>query len=290
MTSDSAEISRRALLGAGALAGAAAFSVLLGEDSPAEAALGAELPGLTYIGLDAYAFWPTNAQDRVYQDVTGSQPLNTPNWIRAPLPLPAGSVIRQISVSYIGQPIMEINERLMFSGTAATAPTQVFQKAFTTSMGGAFASTENLAVPVVIKSGHTYTVGAFCSAGMSILGVQIGYRPPVAGFAASTRANPRIFNSETQGGPLLVGTSRKVSTGGGGSLSAIVNVTTRKSNGPGYIACFAAQQSNLPSVSFTKDHNCENLVIVPLTESGAFNLLAFGNATHATVDLVGFLR
>jgi hypothetical protein len=178
---------------------------------------------------------------------------------------------------------MVINERLF--SDRATAPTQVFQKAFTASMAGHLP--RQSAVPVVIKSGHLHG-RRLLLCGRS--GVQIGYRPPVAGFAASTRANPRIFNSETQGGPLLVGTSRKVSTGGGGSLSAIVNVTTRKSNWPGYIACFAAQQSNLPSVSFTKDHKCENLVIVPLTESGAFQSTGVWKRHHATVDLAGFLR
>jgi hypothetical protein len=290
MTGNHSDVSRRALLGAGAIAGAAAFTILLGEESPAEAALGAELPGLTYIGIDAQAFWPTKAQDRIYQDITGSQPLSAPDRIWAPLSLPAGSVVKQLSASYVGQPIMEINERLMFSGTPATAPTQVFQKAFPFGPGGAFASTENLSAPVVIRSGHTYTVSAFCSAGVSVLGVQIGYRPPVAGFAASTRANPRIFNSDTQGGPLLVGTARVVSTGGGGNRHAVVNVTARKSNGPGYLACYAGQQSNLPSVSFINGHNSENLVIAPLKSDGTFKLLAFGNATHATVDLVGFLR
>src|SRR5689334_3730760 len=116
MTGDFADVSRRAVLGAGALAGAAAFAVLLGDHSPAEAALGAALPGLTYMGIDAQAFWPTKAQDRIYQDATGSQPLNAPDRIWAPLQLPAGSVVKQMSASYVGQPFMEINERPMFSG------------------------------------------------------------------------------------------------------------------------------------------------------------------------------
>src|SRR6478736_4053168 len=86
-------------------------------------ALSPNVAGLVYQNIDAQAFWPefgmaagnpATAQ-RVYADATGSQPgaVNTRIW--APLPIPVGSIIFQISAAYQGQPIIEISKRTLFS-------------------------------------------------------------------------------------------------------------------------------------------------------------------------------
>jgi hypothetical protein len=287
MTQDISDFSRRTLLGAGVLAGTAAVSALLGEMSPAKAALATDTPGLTYVGVDAQAFWPSVASDRYYDDAigTGTTVSNTRIW--APLHLPLGSVIRQISISYYGQPIMEISSRSM---TAGGAPTPLFQQTVPAS-GGLGTATYDLTSPVLVQSAHTYTTGAFLTAGASIVGVQIGYSPPTLGFHPATRANPRIFDTTVSGGPLVVGAPRSVFTGGKGMVRAVVNISAKQAAGAGYIACYkGAAASTLPSVPFAAGLVSENLVIAPLNAGGAFSLLAYGNNTHAAVDLVGFLR
>lgn len=279
------DFSRRALLGTGVLAGTAAVGALFGETSPAEAALGADIPGLTYVGVDAQAFWPNVAADRIYQDATGTSSA-TQGRIWAPLHIPAGSLIRQISVSYRGQPIVEISERSLAVGGA---PTPLFQQTVPAS-GGVATVTYDLTSIILIKSGYTYTADAYLLAGASIFGAQLGYSPPTLGFQPSTRANPRIFDTGT-GGPLVAGVPQHVQTGGKGVARAVVNISAKQAAGPGYISAYrGATASPFPAVPFASGIVSENLVIVPLTHGGVFNILANGHDTGATVDLVGFLR
>src|SRR6266508_915313 len=128
-------MSRRTFTGLGAAAGVtAAISVLpgvpalagpprvtpLASGELAQKALGPVNPALTYPTLDAFAFFndstiPPNA--RVYQDITGVQPLNPSERLSASLPIPGGSTIFQLNVAYQGQPIMEIWKRSMVTPT-----------------------------------------------------------------------------------------------------------------------------------------------------------------------------
>ncbi len=94
---DSGVTRRNALLGLGAVAGAAAvvsaipfradaggLASILSQASAAD--LGPTIPGLTYVGIDAFAF--TTAQpgaQRIYQTATGMQPSPASNNIWAPL-------------------------------------------------------------------------------------------------------------------------------------------------------------------------------------------------------------
>jgi hypothetical protein len=192
-------ITRRTALGLGlaagttaAIAGTNALRNEFVSAAPlAPQALAAPIAGARYLGIDAYAFFPDKAADRVYQDLTGSQPVTPGRRIWAPLPLPAGSIIVQLSASYQGQPIMEISRRPLFSGTAATAPAQVFQQSMNPSPGGPFAS--SVVVPnLEIDREATYTISAYCSAGTSVIGASVGYLEGFTPFRGTVPRRPTM--------------------------------------------------------------------------------------------------
>jgi len=176
---------RDALIGLGAVAGAAAAVTVLPFTANAagsvpsvvpaqsEELVGAAIPGLTYVGLDAFGFFDDDGE-RIYNTLTGSQPVAANRRIWAPLMLPAGSVVYQMNVGYQVQPIAEISRRPINPSNPAVQPAQVFQKTLQASPGGPFSSTENLATPVTIQADSTYMVSFFCGPGSSVFGCTIG--------------------------------------------------------------------------------------------------------------------
>ncbi|MCU1365830.1 MAG: hypothetical protein JWN39_1469 [Ilumatobacteraceae bacterium] len=304
---------RNLLLGMGAVAGAAAGAGLLTSEtfaassSPARTTLpafhphpevlAAQIPGLTYLTIDAQQFWPSTAAQRVYQDTTGSQP-NPNDRLWAGLPLPVGSVIYQISVGYQTQPIIEISRRKITQPNPATAPIQVYQKSLPLSPGGPTSSTVNLTgtgaeAPVLIEADSSYTISAFCTAGSSIFNVQIGYVPPTQSFVPFT-GTPRVFDSRlaANGPKFTINDERTIDLGIAGARTAIINLTvTETGAGGGFVAVFPA---NIPypgnsSINWTAaDQNVANGVITSVDATGKIKVRA-NNATHIVIDRIGFM-
>src|SRR5215207_4495560 len=122
LTNESLSMSRRTFAGLGAAAGAtAALATLPGVPAIAgpptvtpiatgltrPEALGTVNPALTYMTLDAFAFFNDTTvapNTRVYADNTGVQPIPSSNRLSASLPIPTGSTIFQLNVAYQGQP------------------------------------------------------------------------------------------------------------------------------------------------------------------------------------------
>ena len=298
---------RNLLLGIGAVAGAAAGAGLLtgGEtfaaSSPARTALpsahphpevlGAAIPGLTYIAIDAQQFWPSTGP-RVYADATGSQPTSPEVRIWAGLPLPAGSVIYQISLSYQTQPIIEISRRKLNPANPAVAPTQAFQQTVPLSPGGPVSTTINLATPVTIESDSSYTVSAFCGAGSSVFNVQIGYLPPTQSFVPLGSAiPPRIFDS--RGGPkFAINEERTVDLGIPGARTAIINLTVTETVGAGFVAVFPADLATWPgnsSINWSGPNQDQaNGVITRVDATGKIKVRA-SSGTHVVIDRIGYM-
>jgi hypothetical protein len=286
------ELSRRAVLGMGVAAAAGGAAMVLGTTSGGVAAdagvsqiLAATSPSLSYLGIDAYAFFD-DLGDRLYQTLTGTQTSdNTLDRIWAPLGLPAGTILREIAVCYQGSPIVEISRRPFFDGVQATIPAQVFQQTFPDGPGGP--NTTTRAINVTIDPSFTYTLSAFLSPGDSILGVRLGY---LGGFVPFTGASPRILDTRVagQGPALAVNVPRKVTLGLPGR-AAILNVTAAEPTGRGNIAAYAGNIAfpGNSSVNFAGDRNTANLVIVSMDPTGAINLRAAFASTHVVVDRIG---
>ncbi len=297
---------RNLLLGAGAIAGAAAGAGLLTNPASAASApkritlptvsprpevLGAAIPGLTYVSIDAQQFFGSGNEGRIYQDITGTQPFTYPGRIWAGLHLPAGSVVYQLNVGYQGQPIAEISKRLVTQPNPATPPTQVFQKTLLAGPGGPFSSTENLATPVTIEANASYNVSFFCSTGQSVFNVTIGYLPPTQSFVPLPAAvTPRIFDS--RGGPkFAINEEKTVDLGIPGARTAIINLTVTETVGAGFVAVFPADVTYPGNSSINwsgPNQDIANGVIVRVDSAGKIKVRA-SNSTHVVIDRIGYM-
>ncbi len=292
---------RDALIGLGAVAGAAAAVTVLPFTAnaagsvpsvvPAQSSelVGDAIPGLAYVGIDAFGFFG-DAGTRIYQTLTGSQPTAANTRIWAPLMLPAGSVVHQMNVGYQGQPIAEISRRLVTQPNPAVQPGQVFQKTLQASPGGPFSSTENLATPVRIEADSTYTASFFCGPGSSVFGCTIGYLPPTQSFVPFT-GTPRVL--DTRGGVKLgPGEERVVDLGIPGARTAVINLTVTETVGAGYVAVFRADIAwpGNSSINWSgANQNIANGVITPVDATGKIKIRGGDGSTHVIIDRIGYL-
>jgi hypothetical protein len=170
--SPSPDLSRRTLIGALTAAGAFGAVAATGVAGPVHAAapgdqteaLDPTVSGLVYVPIDAFAFDTAQAAAtpyRLYQQVTGMQPSSAPGYVQASLPIPIGSVVKQINVSFQGQPIVSIDRR-NFADAAFTPITDLF---FGAAGGGV--KTASFTTSADISHGASYAVRVFCSAGDS---------------------------------------------------------------------------------------------------------------------------
>ena len=304
-------VSRRGMiLGLGAAAGAVAGAGLISTEAAATSAVpristslrpeavSPPIPGLTYIAIDAQQMWPTVASTRVYQDITGTQgPPNDRIW--AGLPLPVGSVIKQISVGYQTQPILEISRRPITPAIPAVAPAQVFQKTLTMSPGQGFSSTELITPNVTIEQDFSYMLSFFLGPGSSVFNASIGYTPPAAppqqAFFPFTGSTPRVLDTRDPGplsGKLLANEERTVDLGITGARTAVINLTVTQTGGAGYVAAFPANitwPGNSSVNWYEPNSDLANGVVVALDPTGKIKIRGGGGAnTHVVIDRIGY--
>jgi len=300
-------MSRRTFAGLGAAAGATAAAALL-PAVPALAgppqvtpfvatasspqALATPNPALTYMTLDAFAFFndsTTGTNQRVYQDITGVQPLNANERLSASLPLPAGSTIFQLNVAYQGQPIMEIWKRSM---TTPVPYGPAFQQTVPAG-GGPQTVTFDLATPIVVDPGSTVAVRFFATAGASVLGVTVGYTPPSRSFVPFTGANPRVLDTRVTGGKLANGEERTIALELPGAGGAVINLTVTETEGNGgFVAVFPAGvpwPGNSSINWFGPNQNLANGVITAVNSAGQITIHGGAASTHVVIDRIGFL-
>jgi hypothetical protein len=283
-----------ALPGVPAVAGPTAITPITTDTSDefGTQALGAVNPALTYVMLDAFAFFndSTNGTNtRIYQDITGVQPLLANERLSAALPIPCGSTIHQLNVAYQGQPILEIWKRSM---TAPTPYAPVFQQTVPAGSGPQ-TTTFNLVTPVVVEQGVTVAIRFFATAGASVLGVTVGYTPPTQGFIPLTGATPRIFDTRTGGGKFAAGEQRVVALAFPGARGAVLNLTIPETEGNGgFVAVFPANIAwpGNSSINWTSpNQTLANGVITAMDPAGQIRILAGGARTQVIVDRIGWL-
>jgi hypothetical protein len=300
-------MSRRAFAGLGAVAGAtaamAAFPAVPALAGPPTVtpyvagglrpeALGTPNPALTYMTLDAFAFFndsTTGTNQRVYQDNTGVQPLIANTRLSASLPIPTGSAISQLNVAYQGQPIMEIWKRSM---TTPVPFGPIFQQSVPLG-GGPSTATFNFASPIVVDPATTVSVRFFATAGASVLGVTIGYTPPAQSFIPFTGGAPRVLDTRITGGKLADGEQRIVNLGFPGARGAVINLTVTETEGNGgFVAVFPAGipwPGNSSINWFGPGQNVANGVITAMNASGQITIRGGAASTQVVIDRIGFL-
>ncbi|MCU1359344.1 MAG: hypothetical protein JWN99_633 [Ilumatobacteraceae bacterium] len=295
---DAGAVSRRGLIGAAAALGAGAV-VALGATPVSARPIGVPRPevlgtmnsALTYLPIDGLAFftYSTAGNDtRIYQDATGVQPATFNTRIATSLPLPVGSVIRQLNIAYQGQPIVEITRRDM---VAPNPPTMQIQQSLAAG-GGAKTQTLDLTTAIVIEPGGTYSLQFFCTAGSSVLGVTIGYQPPTQGFQPFIGADPRALNTRNTGGKLTANEERIIPLGFAGARGAVLNVTVADTEGAGFIAVNRAGIAWPGNSSLNWNATGQllsNGVTTALDENGSIVIRGGVNSTHVIVDRIGWL-
>jgi hypothetical protein len=286
-------VSRRGLIAGAAALGAGIVALTpaghVHAAPPPTEAIGTQSNGLTYLQLDALAFFPYTVA-RVYQTSTGVQPVTTPNYIATPLLLPVGSVVTEISVAYQVQPILTIMRRQMSN---PDPPVDVFTPISLAAGGGAKTQTVSLPTPVTIEYGSTYTLQFFCSAGDSVLGATVGYLPPTRAFIPYQGLNPpRVLDTRESGGIFSPGEERTLALGFPGARGAVLNVTATGTEGSGFVAVFRADIAWPGNSSLNWDHagqNIANGVITDVDAAGQIKIRAGANRTHVVVDRIGWL-
>ena len=289
---------RNALIGAAAAAGAVAvvsaspfkagassLEAILAQESVAD--LGPNIPGLTYLGIDGQTFWPDVAANRIWANNTGSQSNSGDTRVWAGLPIPAGSVIHQLHVSYQGTPTAQIAKRSI--ATPGGAPGAPYTKQLAAG-GGPKAVTEVVSPAVTLTADSTYTLSFLTGPGNSVMGVIVGYLPPTQGFVPFA-GTPRVL--DTRGGAKLApGAEITVDLEMPGARSAVLNVTVTQTDLAGYVAVFPADIAwpGNSSVNWSApNQNVANGVITKVDPTGKIKIRGGDAATHVIVDRIGYM-
>ena len=261
-------------------------------------ALGATVPGLTYVTVDATAFHPydyfpgAGGQRRI-EDATGVYLINKPGRLATPLHLPVGSVIYQINLSYHGNPIVEVFKRDFVTTPQTWGP--VFQQTAPNVPSGTGTHTVNLPTPVTIEQAASYSLQFYSATASSdgVFGMTIGYLPPTAGFVPFGGATPRVYDSRTTGAKLGFQQELVVDLGNPGVRGALFNLTVTDTENGGFVAAFAdgvAYPGN-SSVNYSgTGQTVANGVVSAVAANGRIKLRGGGpaGAAHVIVDRLGW--
>lgn len=288
---------RQIIAGAGA---AAAGAAVLGAGLPGRAgavapaavplALDAPITGLTYINIDALGFRTAAAGTNGWysDDTSGTGALNPGYPLSAPLPLPVGSVIKQLNFAYQGTPVAFIYERPLITPQSP----QAFVNQPLAAGGGP--KTQTIAVDLTIKAGSTYAIRLNVDPGDSIYGVTIGYMPPPQGFVPFTGSNPRALDTRS-GAKIGAGEERTLDLTAFGAVgrAAVLNLTAADAGGYGYLSVYSADLAAWPGNSSlnytTAGQTIANGVIATLGAGNKIKIRAGETSVHAVVDVIGYL-
>jgi hypothetical protein len=205
------------------------------------------------------------------------------------LPIPCGSVIHQINVAYVGQPILEIWKRPLAAPTPYQTP---FQQSLPAGAGQKTASYD-LVPPIIVEANTTMAVRYYTSAGATVFGVTVGYVPPTQSFIPFTGGPPRIVDTRLGAGKLLPSEERIIALGMAGARSAVINLTVTGTEGDGgYVAVFAGDIAwpNNSSINWTgAGQNIANGVITAMDPFGQIRIRGGSAKTHVIIDRIGWL-
>ena len=295
-------LTRRTFAGLGIAAGAAAVTGFPAVPAVAGApsvtpiataqpeAFGSINPALTYLQIDALAFFTYDfGEDRYFVDTTGVQSATSGHYLAAPIPIPCGSTIYEVNISYRSAPICEIRLRDQITVTPFTTP---FQKTLPNSVNAA-QITYPLNPGITIGNRTSALFAFYSSGGSALYSVTIGYTPPTQGFIPFGGTDPRVLDTRSTGGPLHPGEERVIDLGFAGARGAVVNLTvTNTGAGGGYVAVFPANIAwpGNSSINWTgANENIANGVITALDPSGRIKIRGGATPTDVVIDRIGWL-
>lgn len=312
-------VSRRGmLLGLGAAAGAVAGAGLIATESHAASAVprissslrpeavGAPVPGLTYVSYDCLQFYGRDSaggQSRYYDTLTGVGLMSPPGYIFCPLNLPVGSKIMQVNVAYHKQPILQIQRRPLnapgpgdpvdVSSSKIVGVNLPFDAANPVSASVNFSGVE-------IEKGYSYVIAFYLGSdgGHTIYNAEVGYAPPAASqqaFFPFTGSTPRVLDTRDPGpltGKLGPDEERTVDLLISGAKTAVINLTVTQTGNAGYVAVFPANitwPGNSSINWYEPNSDLANGVVVALDPTGKIKIRAGGGAnTHVIIDRIGY--
>jgi hypothetical protein len=251
-------------------------------------------PGLSYVLLDGAAFVPDDPSSHPRTTNTGSGYTTTAGFrLLAPLVVPAGSTLKEISVSYLApapasapgllifrQPL----DGLMQSVTSVVLPESGSQAVVTAPLDE------------VVDGTSTYNMQfyvGFTSPTAFLFGVRAGYQPPPQAFVPLSPIT-RVLDTRVTGGKLNISEERVIALGGvpGFAQGAVINLTVTETEGAGFVAVFPAD-SDWPgnsSINWSApDQNIANGVLVATDGTGGIRIRGGVSRTHVIVDVAGYL-
>ncbi len=203
--------------------------------------------------------------------------------------MPVGAQLKQINVSYVGQPFVAVTRRVL-GEHLDTDITPVLS-----TSAGAGAKSESFAVDAAITGGATHAVRVFCSAGDSILGVEIGFVPAPQAFVPYTGGAPRALDTRNPGfTPFSANEERTLDLSSlliSSGRAAVINVTATETGGPGFVAAFSdgITYPGNSTVNFTGAGQTIANAAVCTMAGGKIKLRCGPAPTHVIVDVVGTL-
>jgi hypothetical protein len=301
-------LTRRGLLGgigaaAGAVALGAATSTGLAAAAPGvpaaptgdaqsvDPAADVLLPGLTYQMVDAVAFTPRDNDQAWQRRVTAAgADLETGGALVAPLVMPVGAVLRQVTFFYASPSATEPQVVNVKRKPLAGAYFDIVPPATLPQGTGLLSFTVSLTEPVTGNA--TYSVFVNTTDFSQVVGgVRYGYAPPPQAFVALTGV-PR-YDTRTGAGKLKPGEERIVNVGVPAAASAaVINLTVTETEAAGFVAAFRADIAwpGNSSINWSSpNQNIANGVICPVDATGSIKIRGGVAPTHVVIDSEGYL-
>ncbi len=302
-------LTRRGLLaGMGAAAGVAAFASgvgpagggaagaspaqLFGQQAGFDPSADTLVPGLTYVVVDGSAFTPRTADSAWPRNVvTMGTNLTSGGVLVAPLDVPVGAVLKQVTLYYLFPPGAELQASVMrklFVGPyddvapPVTLPTGDDLQSYTWDINEPVNGSATYAI-FVNTLDDTQLVG----------GVRYGYTAPVSqGFHALDKIT-RVVDTRTTGGKLAPNEERVVTLGVPAVARAgVINLTVTETELAGYVSVFPSNVTwpGNSSINWsTSNQNLANGVICAVDATGKITLRGGVNKTHVVIDVQGYL-
>jgi hypothetical protein len=248
-------------------------------------------PGLTYVNLDPIAFTPIDfTQGRVI-DVRGFAALATPmgGGLFSPIILAVGSVIKEITLSYIVPtpgPRFQVWRR-----PVGAAYTRIVDMPIT---AGAGVQSQMATITADVNETTTYMVmlNPITTTAQAVVDALVGYTPPPQAFVPLNPV-PRVLDTRVTGGKLQNNEERVVALGVPGfAKAAVINLTVTETELAGFVAVFGANVlwPGNSSVNWSvTGQNLANGVITAIDPSGKIKIRGGVNPTHVVIDVQGYL-